>query len=68
MKRFLLLSIMLLTMGFVNAQTEVYKGTSSYSSDVICNLSDGKVYKKNSSYSSDVICNIRGKTDALDHL
>ena len=36
------------------AQVKVYKGNSSYSSDVICNLKDNKVYKGNSSYTSDI--------------
>ena len=60
MKQFILLATMLLTFSLVNAQTKVYKGTSSYSSDVICNLNNSKVYKKTSSYSSDVICNVSG--------
>ena len=37
---------------------KVFKGTSSYSSDVICNLNDDKIHKGTSTYSSDVICNI----------
>ena len=37
---------------------KVYKGNSSYSGDVICNVSNGKVYKGRSSYSGDIICNI----------
>ncbi|MBQ4474914.1 MAG: hypothetical protein II935_01845, partial [Bacteroidales bacterium] len=37
---------------------KIFKGTSVYSSDVICNVSNGKVYRKNSVYSSDVVCNI----------
>ena len=58
MKQFLLVATMLLTFGLLNAQTKVFRGTSSYSSDVICNLNNGKVYKKTTSYSSDLICNI----------
>ena len=61
MKQIILIAIMILSIGFANAQTKVYKGTSSYSSDVICNLNNDKVYKKTSSYSSDVICNVSGK-------
>ena len=41
------------------AQTKVYKGTSTYSSDIICNLKEGKVYKKTSTYSSDILLNIK---------
>ncbi|MBQ1732568.1 MAG: hypothetical protein II037_10195, partial [Bacteroidales bacterium] len=38
---------------------KIYKGTSVYSSDVVCNIRDGKIYKANSVYSSDVIFTIR---------
>ncbi len=37
------------------AQTKVFKGTSTYNSDIICNIKDGKVYKKTSTYSSDIV-------------
>ena len=47
------------------AQTKVYKGTSNYSSEMICNVEDGKVYKNKSSYSSDVICQILDARDPL---
>ena len=40
------------------AQVKVYKGNSSYSSDVICTLRGNKVYKGNSSYQSDILCRI----------
>ena len=40
------------------AQVKVYKGNSSYTSDVICNLKGDKVYKGNSSYQSDILCRI----------
>ena len=58
MKQFILITTFLLTFSISNAQTKVFKGTSSYSNDVICNLNNNKVFKKNSSYSSDVVCNI----------
>jgi hypothetical protein len=60
MKKIILLATILLTSFTMNAQTKVFRGTSSYSSDVICNLNNGKVYKKTTSYSSDLICNING--------
>ncbi|MBP5583353.1 MAG: hypothetical protein J6X43_05300 [Bacteroidales bacterium] len=66
MKKFVL-QIILIIMGlsFLNFLTQstckVYKGTSTYSSDVICNSKDGKIYKGNSSYSSDVLVTIRDK-------
>ena len=41
-------------------QVRVYKGNSSYSGDVICNLKGDKVYQGNSSYSGDVLCNLKG--------
>jgi hypothetical protein len=39
---------------------KIYKGTSSYSSDVIATIKDGKVYTGNSSYSSDIQFSING--------
>ncbi len=47
---------MLFCFAFISAsaQVKVYKGNSSYSSDVICTLRGDKVYKGNSSYSSDL--------------
>ena len=43
-----------------HAQTQIYKGTSNYSSDVFFTARDGKIYKGNSNYSSDVLANIDG--------
>jgi hypothetical protein len=39
---------------------KIYKGTSSYSSDVIATIEDGKIYTGNSSYSSDIQFSIDG--------
>jgi hypothetical protein len=39
---------------------KIYKGTSSYSSDVIATINGGKVYTGNSSYSSDIQFHIDG--------
>ena len=39
---------------------KVYKGTSSYSGDVIATIRDGKVYTGNSSYSGDISFTIAG--------
>jgi hypothetical protein len=61
MRQYLLISLIFFISSQINAQVKVYKGTSSYSGDVICNISSGKVYKKTSSYSGDVICNVNGK-------
>ena len=60
MKRSLLIVALFLVFSSLNAQTKVFKGTSTYSSDVICTLNNSKVYKKSSSYSSDVVCTING--------
>ena len=43
----------------VSAQVKVYKGNSSYSSDILYTVRKGKVYKGSSSYSSDVLFNIK---------
>ncbi|MBR4114863.1 MAG: hypothetical protein IKK40_02510, partial [Bacteroidales bacterium] len=75
MKKFVL-QIILIIMGlsflnFLSPSTcKVYKGTSTYSSDVICNLKDGKIYKGNSSYSSDVLVTIRDNryTKVIPHI
>ena len=42
------------------AQTvKVYKGTGSYSSDIIMTIRDGKIFKGTSTYNSDVIANVK---------
>ena len=41
------------------AQVKVYKGNSSYSSDIQFTIRNGKVYKGSSSYSSDVVFTIK---------
>jgi hypothetical protein len=38
---------------------KVYKGSSSYSGDIIMTIRDGKIYKGTSSYSGDIIATIR---------
>ena len=38
----------------------IYRGTSRFSSDIICTVRGDRVYKGDSSWSSDIICNIRG--------
>ena len=60
MKHLLILTTILLTAISMNAQTKVYKGTSSYSGDVIATIRDGKVYTGNSSYSGDISFTIDG--------
>ncbi|MEI7982232.1 MAG: hypothetical protein WCI71_11310, partial [Bacteroidota bacterium] len=37
----------------------VYRGTSSYSSDITMTIRDNKIYKGTSNYSSDILANIR---------
>jgi hypothetical protein len=43
----------------LSAQTKVYKGSSTYSGDILCTLSQGKVYKNTSTYSGDILLTIR---------
>lgn len=61
MKRLLTVIFITLLSLTMYAQVRVYNGRSTYTSDVVCNVKDGKVYKKNSTYTSDIICNVRGK-------
>ena len=42
------------------AQTRFYKGNSSYSSDIILNISGNRVYRGRSSYNSDILYNMDG--------
>ena len=42
-----------------SAQATIYKGTSSYSSDVIYTVEEGNVYRGTSSYTSDIVFTIR---------
>jgi hypothetical protein len=59
MKKSILFFFLILTISCaVTAQVKVYKGTSSYTSDVICTVEDGNVYKKTSSYTSDILCHV----------
>ena len=39
---------------------KIYRGNSSYSSDIVCTHDQGKVYRGNSTYSSDVIARFDG--------
>ena len=41
------------------AEVRVYKGTSSFTSDVICTVRDGKVYKGTSDFQRDLLFTIR---------
>jgi hypothetical protein len=50
----LLPGAMILTGLSLQSQVRVYKGTSRYTSDVICKVDDGRVYKKTSIYTSDI--------------
>ena len=38
----------------------VYKGTSRYTSDVLCTVRDGKVYRGTSGYTSDIMFTLDG--------
>lgn len=59
MNRFLL-TIITIAISFPLSAQRVFKGNSTYTSDIICNLQDGKVYKGASRYSSDILLNIDG--------
>jgi hypothetical protein len=58
MKNLLILATMLLTFGFANAQSKIYRGNSTYYGDQIGTYSDGKVYKGNSTYYGDQIATV----------
>ena len=57
-KRILIMTFFCLAFLSGFSQVKVYKGNSSYSSDVLCTLKDNKVYKGNSSYNNDILCHI----------
>ena len=59
---FYIVLVMAFLLGYTNleAQTKVYKGTSTYSSDIIATIKNGKVYTGTSSYSSDIQFTIDG--------
>ncbi len=58
-----LFTALLLLLPFVTrtaaAEVRVYKGTSTFTSDIVCTVRDGKVYKRTSSFTSDVIATVR---------
>ena len=56
MKRILLLILFMLNMAMTFAQ-KVYRGTSSYQSDILFTYRDNKVYRKNESYQSSILLN-----------
>jgi hypothetical protein len=45
---------------FTRRQVKVYKGTSNFDNDIICNVYNNKVYEKRSNFDNDVICNVSG--------
>jgi hypothetical protein len=63
MKYLILLLVVSSSLGWtppsLQAQTKVYKGSSTYSGDIFCTLSQGKVYKNTSTYSGDILLTIR---------
>ena len=42
---------------------KVYRGISSYTSDIVCNVDQGKVYSGQSRYTSDIIARFDGRED-----
>ena len=44
----------------MTGEGEIYRGNSSYTSDVVMNFRDGNIYRGTSSYTSDVIINWDG--------
>ncbi len=58
-----LFTALLLLLPFVTrtaaAEVRVYKGTSTFTSDVVCTVRDGKVYRKTSSFTSDILATVR---------
>ena len=41
-------------------EVKIYKGTSTFFSDVLYTVRDGKVYKERSAFSSDIVCSVIG--------
>ena len=52
-KQSILLILFILNMAMTFAQ-KAYRGTSSYASDIVCNVEKGKVYRGQSRYTSDM--------------
>ena len=59
MKRIILIIITLISINGM-AQTYLYKGNSSYSSDILYSFDGKHVYRGRSSYSSDILYNMDG--------
>ena len=62
MIRTILLILFILNMAMTFAQ-KVYSGTSTYASDIVCNVDQGKVYRGQSRYTSDIIARFDGRED-----
>ena len=58
-KQSILLILFILNMAMTFAQ-KAYRGTSSYASDIVCNVEKGKVYRGQSRYTSDIIARFDG--------
>jgi hypothetical protein len=39
---------------------KIYRGTSSYTSDILAHYEDGRVYDKTSGYTSDILFTVKG--------
>jgi len=63
-KRTIMRNIFILLFTIVNsvvmAQTRFYQGNSTYSSDIILNVSGNRVYRGRLSYSSDILYTMDG--------
>ena len=46
-------------LGVTDREVRVYKGTSRYTSDVVCSVRDAKVYRRTSTYTKDILLTVR---------
>ena len=59
MKKILFILLLCCTTFTMFAQVNIYQGNSTYRTDLVCNVNDGKVYKGDSNFRLDVIFNIK---------
>ena len=65
MKRlFTLFAFILISCVAVIAQTKIYRGNSTYSSDILYTFDKKYAYKGRSTYSSDILCTVDGPIPA----
>ena len=60
MKKTILFILTLLTSLSTMGQTQLFRGKSSYSSDILYTVKNGYVYRGKSNYTSDILYSVNG--------